>query len=455
MERIPERVPKRTVLAYAATEFPSAMAAIPMAIFVPALYTRDLGLSLAAVGTILMVARLTDVVTDPLIGLLSDRTHTRFGRRKPWIVAGTPIMLLSVYMLFVPTPPVSNAYFAFWMITLWLGWTFIYIPFYAWGAELSTDYHERTRIATWRTIMGVSGTLATILLPLAAWQLFGYGKALGESLKLIACGAIAISTVSITLLVTRVPEGKPVVTKQITFWRGIKVMWRNGPFKRLMLGFTVGGIGPALAAPLYVLFVNQVVKEDLAGSLILLVFYIGNLIGVGAWAALARRVGKRQAWIVGMSMMIISQPWYMTLGPGDLAGMMGILFVGGLGAGSFVALPSAMKADVIDIDRLRSGEDRTGLFFSVWSLATKLILAFSVGFAFWVLDLAGFHASGSNGPAQLWALKIVFSAIPVLCYASAIAIVWNYPITEARHARLVARLQRRTQQRVVLAPTGT
>ena len=441
-----EKVPNRTVLAYAATEFPSAMAAIPMAIFIPALYTRDLGLSLAAVGTILMIARITDVITDPIIGLLSDRTRSRFGRRKPWIVAGTPIMLLSVYMLFVPTPPVTNSYFGFWMITLWLGWTFIYIPFYAWGAELSTDYHERTRVATLRTIMGVSGTLTAILLPIIAWQLFGYGKALNESLQLIAFAAVAACTITVPLLVLVVPEGKPIATKQITFWRGIKVMWRNGPFKRLMLGFTVGGIGPALAAPLYVLFVNQVIKEDLAGSVILLVFYVGNLIGVGLWAALARRIGKRRAWVAGMSMMIVSQPWYMTLGAGDLPTMMAILFVGGLGAGSFNALPAAMKADVIDIDRLRSGEDRTALFFSVWSLANKLILAFSVGFAFWVLELAGFHAAGDNGSQQLWALKIVFAGIPVLCYACAMAIVWNYPITEARHARLVGRLKRRAQR---------
>src|SRR3954469_23829943 len=102
------RVPNKTVLAYAATEFPSAMAAIPMAIFIPAMYTRDLGLSLAAVGTIMMVSRLIDMLTDPLIGLASDRTRTRFGRRKPWIVVGTPLMLLSVYMLFVPHPPVGN-----------------------------------------------------------------------------------------------------------------------------------------------------------------------------------------------------------------------------------------------------------------------------------------------------------------------------------------------------------
>lgn len=143
---------------------------------------------------------------------------------------------------------------------------------------------------------------------------------------------------------------------------GFRLMWRNGPFKRLMIAFVLGGIG------------------------------------------------KRRAWMSGMSVMLIAQPWYLTLGPGDLALMMGILFLSGLSAGSFVALPSAMKADVIDVDRLESGEDRTGLFFSTWSLAQKAIVAWATGLALLILEFAGFEPTGQNGPEQIRALKIAFPA---------------------------------------------
>ena len=108
----------RQLASYAFTEMPLAMAATPMALFIAPFYSRDMGLSLAAVGTILMLARISDVLTDPLIGQLSDRTRSRWGRRKPWIFLGAPLLLLSVWMLFVPTSPVTNLYFGFLIYTL-------------------------------------------------------------------------------------------------------------------------------------------------------------------------------------------------------------------------------------------------------------------------------------------------------------------------------------------------
>ena len=111
----------RTLLRYALTELPLNMAATPIALFITPFYSRDLGLSLAAIGTILMLARISDVITDPLVGQASDRTRTRFGRRKPWILFGAPLTMLSVWMLFVPAAPVGNAYFALWLVLFSIG----------------------------------------------------------------------------------------------------------------------------------------------------------------------------------------------------------------------------------------------------------------------------------------------------------------------------------------------
>ena len=422
------------------------MAATPMALFIAPFYARDLGLSLAAVGTILMLARITDVVTDPLIGQLSDRTRTSLGRRKPWVLLGAPVMLLSVWMLFVPSEPVTNFYFGFWLITLWLGWTFITIPFYAWGAELSSDYHERTRIASVRTGFGLVGTLIAIVVPLIWGSLFGYGYAIDESLRVIA-GCTTVFLVMATFALWRVPEGAPLETRRVTLREGMRIMWSNGPFRRLMIGFTLTGLGPALGSPLYILFVIHVLEANIASNVVLLVFYVANLCGVALWGLVARRFGKRNAWVAGMLTVLIAQPGYWLLGPGDLYWMMVVFFVLGIGIGSFSALPAAMKADVIDLDRLRSGEDRTGLFFSVWSLANKLVAALAAGVALNAVALFGFQASGDNGPEQIMALRVVFVWLPVLCYIGALCVMWNYPISEARHRRLMDLLQRRSERR--------
>jgi glycoside/pentoside/hexuronide:cation symporter, GPH family len=437
---------KRHLFGYSLTEMPLSMAATPMALFIVPFYTRDLGLSLAAVGTILMLARISDVLTDPLIGQLSDRSRTRLGRRKPWILLGAPILMLSIWMLFVPSGPVTNAYFAFWLVTLWLGWTLMGIPFYAWGAELSPHYHERTRIASVRTGLGVLGTLIAIVVPLLTGWGLGYGYAIAESLHVIAIAASVILLIAVILL-WQVPEGQPIETRRIPVMEGIRVMWSNGPFRRLMFGFTIAALGPAIGAPLYILFVVHVLEANVASNLVLLVFYVANLIGVVLWGLVARRFGKRNAWLMGMLTVIIAQPGYWFLGPGDLNYMMIVFFVLGIGIGSFNAVPAAMKADVVDLDRIRSGEDRTGLFFSVWSLANKLVIAFAAGIALNLLALFDFQATGNNGPVQIDALRVVFIFLPVLCYIIAFLVMWNYPISETRHKRLISMLERRTARR--------
>jgi len=436
----------KQLFSYAITESPMAMAATPIALFIAPFYSRNMGLSLAAVGTILMVARLSDVFTDPLIGQLSDRTRTRFGRRKPWVMLGAPLMLLSVWMLFVPQADVTNLYFGVWLVALWLGWTFILIPYYAWGAELSTDYHERTRIASVRTALGVTGTLIAIVVPLITGSLLGYGYAIDESLHVIAI-CTTVFLVGALLLLWRVPEGKPIESRRISTREGLRIMWGNGPFKRLMLGFTLAALGPAFGGPLYILFVIHVLESDIPGNAVLLGFYLANLAGVGLWGIVARRYGKRNAWVAGMIAVLIAQPGYWLLGPGDLYWMILVFILLGIGIGSFTAIPAAMKADVIDLDRLRSGEDRTGLFFSVWSLAQKLVVAVAAGVALNAVALFGFQASGDNGPDQIMALRVVFIIVPMIFYASALCVMWNYPITEERHARLMALLERRTERR--------
>jgi Na+/melibiose symporter-like transporter len=162
----------------------------------------------------------------------------------------------------------------------------------------------------------------------------------------------------------------------------------------------------------------------------------------------AHSVGKRNAWLMGMTVVIIAQPCYLLLGTGDEYELLAVLALLGIGIGSFNAIPAAMKADVVDLDRLRSGEDRTALFFSVWSLANKFVLAVSAGAVLWLLGyFFGFDAKGENGPEQIQALRLVFCLLPMPFYFAAFAVVWKYPITEARHHRLIALLERRTERR--------
>ena len=175
---------------------------LPLFVTLPAFYAVDMGLGFATVGVVLLAARLWDVVTDPLIGSLSDRWAGRFGRRRPWLVAGAPLVLVIAALLFLPGETAAWPHMLLWTMLLYLGGTMIILPYTAWGAELSPDYHERSRIAAWREGMVVVGTLAAAGLPV----LLGADR--GETLKVIAWALWIVLPLSLLVALRAVNAAK-------------------------------------------------------------------------------------------------------------------------------------------------------------------------------------------------------------------------------------------------------
>ena len=148
---------KSTLFYYSLTEMPVMMGFFPALVFIPRFYASDVGVPLALVGTYILVARIVDVFTDPLMGFISDRVPTRWGRRKPWVVLSVPVMMTAIYMLFMPPDGAGGTHMLIWMLVLGLGQTMVIIPYWSWGAELSTDYNERSRVTGWRAQAGIVG----------------------------------------------------------------------------------------------------------------------------------------------------------------------------------------------------------------------------------------------------------------------------------------------------------
>lgn len=429
----------RELTAYGLLGLPLAALGLPLVVYLPPFYAEMPALGTAMVGAMLFVARLFDVVSDPAIGWASDRFPTRWGRRRPWIALGAPVLLVSAWFLFVPGVDVGAVYLLVWSLLAYLGWTLMYLPYTALGAELSPDYDERSRITAFREGFFVLGTLVAIALPavvqrgvddpaagLAAVALF-----LLISLPLAA--AVFLALVAEPRYRRRSPPG----------WRdGARILAGNAPFRRLLAAYLLNGAANGLPAALFMFFVIHILGGDrVAGGAFLAVYFMSAVAGLPVWLRIGRDWSKHRLWCASMLFVCVVFAFAPTLGEGDYIGYLLICVLGGSVLGIDQAIPASIQADVIDEDTAAGGDRRGGVYFGLWGMATKLAFALSVGIAYPVLELAGFDAgSDSNDAAALWTLALLYAGLPVAVKLGVVAMMWRFPLDRERHARLQARI---------------
>jgi glycoside/pentoside/hexuronide:cation symporter, GPH family len=439
------RLSRSTLAFYAFPAFALAMPTIPVYVYLPTYYADTVGLGLTATGLLLLAARLLDVVTDPLVGVLSDRWRSRWGRRRPWILLGALFAALGLVQLFQPPQAAGPSYLLVWAMVLYLGWTLVAVPYTAWGAEMSDDYHERARITGGREAAMILGILAAGALPAVVTAAGGSEP---DGLAAVAWLAILIGTPAIALLLWRVPERDVKAARAPTpaaplrpgrLRRAIGALIGNRPFLRLLSAWFINGLAngfPAVLFPLYLQYGLQ--AGPVARGGLIMAYFVAGVAAIPFWLWLSRRIGKHKAWCAAMAIACAAFIWVPLLGPGDIALFAIICIVTGTALGADLALPPAMQADVVDFDTLRTNKQRAGLFFAMWSMATKLALACAVGIAFPLLDLVGFEAGGANTAGALLALALIYAVFPTLLKGAAIALIWRHPI-DARRQNIIRR----------------
>ncbi len=438
------RLDNSLLLAYGLPAVPLAALGIPLYLYLPPFYADEIGLGLSTVGGILLLARLWDMAIDPAIGQLSDTVSTRFGRRRPWLIVAAPLVMISVWRLLVPEQGAGPVYLLGWTMALYLSWTMILLPYTAWGAELSGDYHDRSRVAAWREGGVILGTLAAAALPALAADGGGSQRSV---LAALAWTIIVLLPVTLAVLLWRVPEPRAAAAPRRLGWRrGWRLLARNTPFLRLLAAYLLNGLANGLPATLFLLFVGDVIDRSAAAGVLLLVYFLCGIAAVPVWLKVSYRFGKHRSWAIAMawaSLAFLGVPW---LGSGDLYAFGLVCVLTGIALGADMTLPAAIQADVIDLDTLRGGRQRTALYFALWSMATKLALALAVGIAYPLLDLTGYQPGGTNDSDALGVLTALYCLAPVTFKVAAITLVWNFPLDQARQAKIRRRLEARPAQ---------
>jgi glycoside/pentoside/hexuronide:cation symporter, GPH family len=448
-------IPRSTIWIYGSLGLPLALLGYPLGIWLPRAYDTYIGISPHWVGTIIMVAAIFDAVTDPVVGFMSDKFRTRWGRRKTWVTIGMPFLALALFFILNPQQTNTFLYLGFWFIFLRVGTTLVSVPYSAWGAELSTNYHMRTRIMSAHQVFILIGLIGAALIPAIVELIHGDDATAVAVLNAYTIPVLVLLPLIVLMIVWRVPE--PVRTARegsVSFTKSLTLMYRNKLFLRLIsIELLVNG-GEAFRNTLSLYFMQDYIGAPRAGMLYLVYFGMG-LTAIPAWNWIANRFGKHRSLSGAIIFVSMTNVAMFMLDYGQVWEFYFLFALKGFCFGAFAYLPRAMMADVIDVDTVRSGDARSGSYFAVLGFTSKLALSVG-GASLIMLALVGYDTSigAVNAPSELLWLGFLYAIVPTLSLLGALYLCWTWPMTAAVHAK-VERLLILRGRRSAIPPSET
>ncbi len=447
MTSTPRRLPLRSVLGFAGIGFPLAAVGLPVSVFLQPFYAGEMGLGLAATGLVFMFLRFWDLGTDPVMGFLVDRRPSRFGRVRHWLVMSVPTLMLATYFLYMPgREPVSVSYLAGWLALFYIGFTLLQTPHAAWVPALAHDYDERSRLFQWREIINIASLLSILALPAILEIAFGFDL----HRQIMVMGVLFMIglplTVAAACLLT--PDPPMPDSDRLSADYSPQAIWEafQNPTLWRIVGIEVAvGVAISSTAATYRFAAQWGFGVGQGASAVLMLFFISGFFALPLWLRYAQRTEKHIAmrlvcicaalsFLAYMPLSLIGGPWLLVIGAA----------VSGLSFGTPYALGRSMMADVIEHETLRTGQDRSGLYYALMSSATKSGIALAVAISYFLLQAAaGFDPSpgAENGPAQIRGLMLIFVGVPTVAFLCAAALSWNYPITRDVQAAIGAKLR--------------
>lgn len=415
------------LLAFSGPSIPIAALGLPLAVYLPPFYAGSMGLGLAAVGTIFMLARLWDVVVDPVLGILSDRFITRWGRRRVWVVLSVPIIMVSSYYIFIPTAPVTAEYLLFGLLGLYLGFTMILLAHMSWGAELSDEYNERSRIQAWREGLTTLGVPLVLMLPAIIEKVGGENV---ETDRVAVMGWFIIIALPLTVLLAIFSMGEREVRPQpkISLAKAIGPLFSNHALQRLVVSDLASGFSGSALGAMFIYEATYVWQVGNYASLLLLLYFFAGVGFIPVVLKLSYRFGKHRT-VIGASLFnVVFVPTLFLIPPGNILVASLVLVFLGVNVASLTVLYRSIMADIGDYDEVHTGQRRTGLFYALLTFTAKVGSAIAIGVVYWALDFIGFNPTGTNSAETLQHVNILYVAVPFFCNLFVMAVMWNFPI---------------------------
>ncbi len=441
MSSSPNSTKKSVLASYCSVSLPFAALGLPLAVYLPPFFAQDLGLGLVTVGLMFMLARIWDVITDPTIGYLMDRFPSRWGKRRHWIALSVPITIAGAFAIYMPPEAVSPFYLVAWLFVLYLGMTISSVTHQAWGADLTTSYHERSRIYGWREIIMSFGMLLVLIVPAVAEQLWN----VDARQKVASMGWFLIISMPITVLLCLkfVPD-KATTTQVHTRLADVKAIFSTNPaYICCLIAVFLTFFATSATSGVLLFALKWVWGLEEQSSSLLLLFFLPAVIGAPLWMALSYRLGKPKALLIAMFYGSCCQLGLLFVPHNDIVSIAILFALMGAGVSSSPILLRSLLADTTDFDALQNkGTYRTGFMFACFTTGEKVAGALAIGTTYFFLNLIGFDSTAErNSPEAIQGLLYLVVAIPVLANALAMLIIWRFPITPEAHKEIISELE--------------
>lgn len=444
-EQSPDRIPTRLCVGFGIGSLGIAILLNAVTTFFPALMTTVLGQSAGLAGLLLTISKLYDAVADIVIGMASDRTRSRWGRRRPYLLVGAIVSGLSFLLIFMP-PKLEGAALILWMtmalIVYSTGYSLFSVPYVAMAGEMTDGYHERTRLLSFRAffitfgqIMSSAGTAA--LISWAGGGSFGYAVMGGVTGAVLTAAMLACFAGTRK---ARFVEAQPA--GHLTRGDAIRALVTNRPFVLLMSIKIAQFMAIAVINTTKLLFLLNVAKVGYTGLIHLtLVQNVVSAIAVPLWVWGARIIGKRNAYLLASAFLaVVYISWFFT-GPGlSLPSIWWRGALNGVAAAGTTLLSIAMLPDIMEYDRLRTGLRREGIFSGVYTIVEKLGFALGAAVTGGVLAFSGYIPTTGGAlitqPASAVAgLYAGASVIPAILILTSMTLMFFYRLDEGALAR--------------------
>jgi Na+/melibiose symporter-like transporter len=443
-------LPLRHLLLYSAPGLALALLIPPFPALMAAFYAKYTAATTAGIATALLVARLLDAVAVPLIGYLSDRTRSRLGPRKPWMMGGALVGVVAFWVFFRPPTGAGDMHFFVGACLYYVTFALVDIPQRAWAAELTPDYNQRSRIAAFLTVSVLAGGVAFMFLPellaLPAVGVVATSALDNRMMEILGVVGMVLLPATVLLAVLGVPRGAVSPAPSSSLREMFEAVRHNKPFWLYVAADALTQIGYGCFYA--VLFVALDSHFGLGEQIpIILVTVVGvQLLAVPLCLRVARHLGKHRTWAWAWVIHAVLMPLGFLFRPGEFELGWFMLYASVLTVlqAPQMVFPMAIVADIVDYDTLRSRQNRAGSYFSIRTLCNMGVSALGSALGFYVLALVGYDPKiSTNSSTAVLGMLVDLLILPGVFFVLAALLLFRFPIDARRHAIIRRRIDSR------------